>query len=86
MNRSLNQFDTEPEYVHSVYTQGVIMYDSLREIIGEKRFYKCCQSYLKKMQYKNASGAELIAIFSKASGRNLESFFESFLSGNVVIN
>ena len=85
MARSLREFDTEPEYVHSVYTQGMIMYDSLREIIGEKRFYKCCQSYFKKMAYKNASGAELIAIFSNASGRNLESFFESYLQGNVLV-
>lgn len=85
MNRSLNEFETEPEYVHSVYTQGVIMYDSLRELIGEKKFYKCCQSYFNKKAYKNASGAELIAIFSNASGRNLESFFSSYLNGEVLI-
>ena len=85
MARNLNEFDTEPEYIHSVYTQGVIMYDSLREIIGEKRFYKCCQKYFEKMAYKNASGAELISIFSKASGRNLESFFESYLQGKVMV-
>lgn len=85
MARALNEFETEPEYVHSVYTQGVIMYDSLRELIGENKFYKCCQSYYKKMAYKNASGAELIAIFSNASMRNLESFFNSFLNGEVVI-
>lgn len=85
MDRALNEYETEPEYVHSVYTQGVIMYDSLRELIGEKKFYNCCQKYFTKMAYKNASGAELIAIFSNASGRNLESFFKSYLEGNVVI-
>ena len=86
MGRALNGFSTEPEYVHSVYTQGVMMYDSLRQIIGEKRFYKCCQSYLKKKSYKNARGAELISIFSNSSGRNLESFFNSFLNGDVVVH
>ena len=85
MNRTLREYETEPEYVHSVYTQGVIMYDSLRELIGEKRFYKCCEKYFEKMAYKNASGADLIAIFSSVSGRNLESFFNSYLDGNVII-
>lgn len=85
MNRALNQFDTDPEYVHSVYTQGVIMYDSLRELIGEKKLYECCKTYYEKMAYKNASGAELISIFSRTSGRNLEDFFMSYMNGEVVI-
>jgi len=85
MARAVNEFDTEPEYIHSIYTQGVIMYDSLRELIGEKRFYTCCKKYFNKFAYKNASGADLINCFSRASGRNLESFFKSYLDGNVVI-
>ena len=86
MARSLDEFETEPEYVHSVYTQGVIMYDSLRELVGEKKLYACMRKYFEKMAYKNARGADLIAIFSKVSGQNLESFFDSFLNGKVVIN
>ena len=86
MARSLDEFETEPEYVHSVYTQGVIMYDSLRELVGEKKLYACMRKYFEKMAYKNARGADLIAMFSKVSGKNLESFFDSFLNGKVVIN
>ncbi len=86
MNRSISEFDTEPEYVHSIYTQGVIMYDSLRELIGEKRFYSCCKKYFDKFQYQNVSGADLINSFSRGCGRNLENFFESFLDGNVFIS
>ncbi len=85
MDRALNEFDTEPEYVHSVYTQGVIMYDSLRELIGEKKLYVVLRKYYEKMAYKNARGADLIAIFSNASGQNLESFFSSFLNGEALI-
>ncbi len=85
MNRALSDFDTDPEYVHSIYTQGVIMYDSLRELIGEKKFYACCKAYYEKMGYRNASGAELISIFSRVSGKNLEEFFMSYMNGEVVI-
>ncbi len=86
MSRSLDEFETEPEYVHSVYTQGVIMYDALRELIGEKKFYACMRKYYEKMAYKNARGADLISTFSKTSGKNLENFFNSFLYGKVIIN
>lgn len=86
MARALNEFETEPEYIHSVYTQGVIMYDALRQLVGEKKLYACMRKYYEKMAYKNARGADLISIFSKISGKNLESFFDSFLYGKVIIN
>lgn len=85
MARALNEFDTEPEYIHSVYTQGVIMYDALRSIVGENKFYKACREYYKNMAYKNSSGAKLIAIFSNSCNTNLETFFESYLSGTAIV-
>lgn len=84
MQRNLREFDTEPEYVHTIYTQGTLMYDALRTLIGEKTLYNCMCEYYEKMAFKNSSGAELIAIFSKKSGKNLENFFQSFLEGRVV--
>ena len=86
MARALNEFDTEPEYIHSTYTAGVILYDSLRELVGEKKLYACMKKYYEKMSYKVASGADLISIFSSVCGKNLEKFFDSFLQGKVIIN
>lgn len=86
MNRSLSAFDTDPEYTNCVYVKGVLMYDSLRCTIGEKKFLNCLKNYCKTYAYKNASGAKLVESFSKTSHINLTSFFDSWLGGTVIIN
>ena len=86
MNKRLDEFGGEFEYFQRVYTQGIILYDSLRQTIGEKKMYKCLQDYFERYKFENSSGDKLISSFSKSSGRNLEEFFNSFLNGDVLVN
>ncbi len=86
MDRNLLQFATEPEYVNCVYTKGVIMYDSLRQTLGDKTFFKCLKNYFKDYRYKISSREKLIESFSKSAKRNLKSFFDSWLEGKVVVD
>lgn len=86
MKKALNEFYGEFEYFQRIYTQGIVLYDSLRQTIGDKKTYKCMQDYFEKFKFKNVKGEDLISSFSKSSGRNLESFFDSFLSGKVLVN
>lgn len=86
MNRKLNDFNTEPEYVNCVYTKGVLLYDSLRTLIGEQKFFKSLNCYFNEYKYKNATTQNLIDTFSKTAKINLTSFFESWLEGKVIIN
>ena len=45
MNRNLSEFATEPEYVNNIYTKGVLLYDNLRETLGDSKFMKCLKKY-----------------------------------------
>lgn len=85
MDRSLDEFETEPEYVNLVYTKGVMMFDSLRELLGENKFNKCLKEYFKEFSFKNVKRGDLIKSFSKTSHMNLEGFFNAWLQGEVVI-
>ncbi len=85
MNRSLLEFETEPEYVNCIYTRGVLMYDSLRKTLGDNKFFKCLKNYFEEFCYKNASGADLIKSFSNSARINLEGYFNSWLDGSVVL-
>ena len=85
MDRPLDQFGTEPEYVQCVYTKGVLLFDSLRESVGERKFLKALKDLYKDFAYQNISPAELIASFSSSTGRNLENFIEGWIEGKVVI-
>ena len=41
MARALSEFATEPEYVNNVYTKGVLMFDSVRKTVGDRKFFNC---------------------------------------------
>ena len=85
MLRSLDEFNTEPEYIYMAYVKGVLMYDHLKDLVGDKKFIKSLQIYYEQNKGKNATPSDLIVAFNKGSGQNLESYFNSWFNGTVVI-
>jgi len=45
MRRPIDQYDTEPEYTFTIYVKGVLMYDSLYNLVGKDNFYKALKKY-----------------------------------------
>lgn len=85
MNRKLNEYTNESEYVYIAYVKGMLIFDSLKEVLGEDKFIKCLQTYFSDNKFKIATPTSLIDSFEKASGRELNSFFESWINGKVKI-
>lgn len=85
MNRSLNEFDTEPEYVYNVYIKGMLFFDNIREMIGDKDFFKGLKEYYAKNAFTNATSQNLLMAFEKVSGKNLEGLFDSWINGKISI-
>lgn len=85
MNRSIYDFKTEAEYTYLTYVKGVLMFDSVCEVIGQNKMEKCIKQYYKDNAFKNATPKDLIVSFERASGKNLASFINSWLDGSVVL-
>ncbi len=85
MNRNITQFDTEPEYVYMAYVKGMLLFDNLRETIGDKKFFSGLEDYFSENMFTNVTPDVLISTFSKASNTNLKPFFDSWITGKVVI-
>ena len=83
--RAVNEYETEPEYTYCVYVKGVLMYESLYTLIGEKAFIKALGNYYKAYAYTNVTPECLFKVFEETSGMNLQGFFDSWISGKVVI-
>ena len=83
MNRSLNQYKTEPEYVYNTYVKGMLLFDSLRTFVGDKKFFKSLQNYYKSFAYKNTNPDGLIAIFEDICNKDIGSFVSSWIDGKV---
>ena len=61
------------------------MYDNLKEIIGTQKFIKSLKHYYKQNRGKNVVPTDLINAFNKVTKKNLDSYFNSWLNGTVVI-
>ena len=83
--RAVNLYNTEPEYTYCTYVKGVLMFESLYQLIGEKDFYFALKNYYNDNKFKNITPENLISAFESASKKELTNFFDSWLSGKVVI-
>ena len=83
--RGVNEYSTEPEYTYCTYVKGILMFDSLYQLIGEKAFLKAVQSYFNDYKFKNTTPNDLVSSFEKTTNKNLNNFFDSWIKGKVVI-
>lgn len=83
--RPVNEYDTEPEYTYCTYVKGVLMFESLYQIVGKDKFIKSLQSYFEENKYSNTTPENLIKIFEETYNQDLSNFFDSWISGKVVI-
>ena len=72
MNRRLCDFKTEPEYVNCTYTKGMLMFNQIREEVGEKKLEKALRKLFDEKKYKNTSYVEFLRIMSKHAGNKAE--------------
>lgn len=85
MDRGLDEFNTEPEYVQCTYTKGVLLFNTIEESVGEKKFLKALKTYYKDFMFRNAMPADMIDTFIKVTGYDLEDIFFSYIEGKVII-
>lgn len=84
MQRPLTEFTGEYEYRNIAYDKGVILFDRLRDTLGDKKFFDALRAYVKENSGKIASPAALISCFA-AQGAHAEGIIDSFLQGTCVI-
>ncbi|MBQ3116466.1 MAG: M1 family metallopeptidase [Clostridia bacterium] len=84
MLRSLKDFTSEYEYVNMAYIKPCIMYDMLRQTIGDKAFFNGLKKYYKQYSFLNATPDDLVGVFEKC-GTDTNGFFYSFFEGKVII-
>ena len=84
INRSLEKFNTEPEYFYMVYVQGFLMFQTLNEMIGDKLMFASLRNYFEDYAFKIAKPEDLIGSFEKTTHANLETYFTNYLNGKVI--
>lgn len=81
MNRPLTSFAGDYEYRNIAYDKGVILFDSVRGVTGEKKLFSALAHYFETCKGKIADYGDLVSCF----GKTAEGVFESFTKGLCVI-
>ena len=84
MTRHLKDFISDYEYKCLAVDKAVVMFDTLRKSIGDKRFFHALEKYYRACGYKVAGVGDFVGCFERA-GVDVAGFFESFLEGKAVL-
>ena len=84
MNRPLTSYTGAYEYRSVAYDKGVVLFDRVRTVLGERRFFEALRRYCDAYSGKIATSADIVACFAK-SGKSTEALFASFTDGLCVI-
>ena len=84
MNRKLSEYGSEYEYVNIAYNKGIILFDNLRESLGDKKFKNALKRYFAEYCFDVAKPEDMIACFEKI-GVDVAGFFASYIEGKAVI-
>lgn len=80
MNRRLDEFNTEPEYVNCTYVKGLLLFNELRETVGEKKMERALKNIFKEKKYKNVSYDEFLNYFEKFGGEKTGSIIRKYVN------
>jgi aminopeptidase N len=84
MTRHLKDFSSGYEYRCLAYDKAVVMFDTLRKGVGDKKFLSALKRYYGANIFKIASAGALVGSFEK-TGLDVASFFDSFLQGKAIL-
>lgn len=85
MTRASNEYPTEYEYMYMTYVKGELMFNNIRQLIGEEKFFCSLRQYYKDNKFKVATPAHLFAAFEKAARTDVEPLFNAWLKGAVIL-
>lgn len=84
MTRHLKDYVSDYEYKCLSVDKAVVMLDTLRKSIGDKKFFHALEKYYGGCAYGVANVGDFVGCFEKA-GVDVAGFFDSFLSGKGVL-
>jgi hypothetical protein len=84
MTRTLGEYENEHEYNCIAKYKTVIMLDTLRKSVGDKKFFSSLKRYYEENAFTTAGVGDFILAFEK-SGVAVSGFFDGFLSGKGIL-
>ena len=86
MNLAVNEYQNDYEYSYMVYVKGVIMFDSLKNMVGKQKVVDGLKKYYEDNKFKIATTESFFKAFDEACHKDLRTYFDGFLNGTTIIS
>ncbi len=85
MNLPVNEYINEYEYTYMIYIKGLLLFDDLMTVTGEKKLVKALSKIANKYAFLNITTDIFTESIKKYTKKNTDKFFESYLDGKAII-
>ncbi len=85
MNTHADHFLSNTAYSMSAYTKGAIFLNQLQYIVGKELFDVALRKYADTWKFRHPRDKDVIRIFEKVSGMELDWYYEYFVNSTKVI-
>ena len=85
MSLRLNEYVSEYEYVYMIYVKGLLMFEDLRNKLGDELFFKFLKKLYREYSFDIINKDKFIQVLEDVSKLDVAPFVEGWLSGNVGI-
>lgn len=86
MQKPLNNFVSEQDYVYATYVKGCLMFHDLYKTMGASKFKTALKKYVDNCKLAVATPEEMIGVFSEVYGADLTDWFTAYLTGKDVLS
>lgn len=83
LDQPVDQFSAQ-EYGAIVYGKGAIMYDVLREELGEATFMAFLQRYYQQHAFERVTNEEWLQTLNAVAGRDMTPFYQKWVEGKSI--
>lgn len=80
INSSVDKFKDMMDYDDVIYNKGALLFEDLRQQVGEDKFLNIIQSYFQKYKFENGSISGFLDIVEKIGGKSVRDSISSSLN------
>ncbi|MEG2789235.1 MAG: M1 family metallopeptidase [Romboutsia sp.] len=75
--KATTQYKNSTEYSLNVYTKGAVIFNEIRNKVGDKVFFETLQEYYSKYMYENVNGAKFVEMW-KEKGIDIDKIISEY--------
>lgn len=80
INSSVDKFESWSDYSMTIYEKGPLVFEDLRQRVGDEKLINTLKTYYNEFKFKNANVADFLKIISEISGEETENVIKNALS------